>query len=176
LAAGHAVGQVVDDDGGDVQVAPGGVDQVVAADGRGVAVAHDHDDLELGVGQLHAGGESERSAVGGVERIEIHVHAETPGTVDAGDQNDLVLGETRAVNGPDQRAQDNAVPAPRTPDMGELLLVAQVLINELGEFGHFSSQHSAVIQLFSFSLLVFGLVFLFLRPLYLSKISPAHTL
>ena len=83
LATGHAVDIVVDDDGRQVQVAPGGVDEVVAADGGGVAVPHDHDHLELGVGQLHPGGEGQGPAVGGVQGVEIHVDAHPPGAADA---------------------------------------------------------------------------------------------
>jgi len=113
------------------------VDEVVAADGGGVAVAHDHDNLEPGVGQLHPGGEGQRPAMGGVQGVEVHVHAHAARTADARDHDDIVLGEPGAVNGPDQRPQDDAVAAPRTPDVGELLLVAQVLVNELGYFRHF---------------------------------------
>ena len=136
LAARHAVDIVIDDNRRQVQVAPGRVDEVVAADGGGVAVAHDHDHVKLGVGQLHPGGKGQGPAVGGVERIEIHVHAQAPGAADARDQDDLVLGEAGAVNGPDQGPQDDAVAAPRTPDVGELLFVAQVLVDEFGDFGH----------------------------------------
>ena len=68
LPAGHAVDAVVDDDGGQVDVAAGRVDEVIAADGGGVAVAHDHDHLQLGVGQLHPGGEGQGPAVGRVQR------------------------------------------------------------------------------------------------------------
>lgn len=136
LAAGHAVNIVVDDDGREVQVAPGGVDKMVAADGGGVAVAHDHDHLELGVGQFDAGGEGQRPAMGGVECIEIHVHAQPPGAADPRHQDNVVFPKPGAVDGPDQRPQDNAVAAPRTPDVGELLLVAQILVDELGDFGH----------------------------------------
>ena len=51
-------------------------------------------------------------------------------------QDDLVLGEAGAVDGPDQRPQDDAVAAPRTPDVGEFLFVAQVFVNQFGDFGH----------------------------------------
>ncbi len=103
---------------------------MVAADGGGVAVAHDHDHLEPGVGQFDAGGKGQGPAVGGVERIEIHVNAHAPGAADPRDHDNIVFGKPGAVDGPDQRPQNNAVAAPRTPDMGELLLVAQVLVDQ----------------------------------------------
>src|SRR4030066_292219 len=53
LPAGHGVVEVIDADDRDVDVPPGGVDEVVAADGDDVAVAAEDDDFELGVGQLH---------------------------------------------------------------------------------------------------------------------------
>ena len=74
--------------------------------------------------------------VGGVQGVEVHVHRHTPGAADAGHQDDFVLGETSPVDGPDQRPQDNAVAAPRTPDVGEFFLVAQILVNKFGDFGH----------------------------------------
>jgi hypothetical protein len=76
--------------------------------------------------------------VGGVERIEIHVDAQPPGAADARHQDDLVFGEAGGVDGPDQRPQDDAVAAPRAPDVRELLFVAQVFVDEFGDFGHFS--------------------------------------
>ena len=96
------------------------MDKVVAADGGGVAVPHDHNDLQFRVGELDPGSEGQGPAVGGVQGVEVHVYGEPPGAADAGDEDDVVLGEAGAVNGPDQRAQDNAVAAPRAPDMGEL--------------------------------------------------------
>jgi hypothetical protein len=118
------------------------VDKVITSDGGGVAVAHDHNDLEPGVGQLDTGGEGQGPAMRGVERIEIHVHAHTPGAADPRHQDNVVFAKPGAVDGPDQRPQDNAVAAPRTPDMGELLLVAQIFVDQFGNFGHFSSQQS----------------------------------
>ena len=54
LALREAVGLVVHDHVGDVDVAARGVREVAAADREAVAVAADRDHVELGVGQLHA--------------------------------------------------------------------------------------------------------------------------
>ena len=51
---------------GDPDVAPGGVEQVGAAD-AGAAVAHDHDDVEVGAGELDAGGVGDAAPVEAVE-------------------------------------------------------------------------------------------------------------
>jgi hypothetical protein len=55
LALGEPVDPVVEQDHLEVHVAAEQVHQVVAADAEAVAVAGDHPDVELGVGQLHAG-------------------------------------------------------------------------------------------------------------------------
>ena len=107
------------------------MDKVVAPDGRGIAVAHDDDHLELGVGQLHARGKGECTAVRGVECIDVHVNGQPPGTADPGDQDDFVLFVAAAVNGANQRAQKDAIAASRAPDMRELLVVPEVFVNQL---------------------------------------------
>ena len=66
LAAGHAEVEVVEDQHRDPDVAPGGVEQVGAAD-AGAPVAHDHHDVEVGAGQLDAGGVGDASPVQAVE-------------------------------------------------------------------------------------------------------------
>ncbi len=136
LTAGHAINAVVDDDGGEVEIAAGGMNEMVAADGGGIAIAHDDNDLKLGIGQLDSGGKGERSAVGGMERVEIHVDADPPRTANPGDQDDLVLAVAGAVDGADECPQQDAIAAARAPDMGELFVVAQILVNEFGDFGH----------------------------------------
>ena len=55
MPAGHAAVEVVDHDGGHVHIAPGSVDQMVAADGDAVAAAHKGEDVHLWIGQLDAG-------------------------------------------------------------------------------------------------------------------------
>ena len=64
---------VVGDDGRHVDVPAGRMDQVVAADGRGVSVAGDDNDLQFGLCHFDAGGKGNGSSVGGVYGVEIHV-------------------------------------------------------------------------------------------------------
>ena len=56
LSAGHAVVKVVDEHGGQIHVAPRGMDQVVSADRRAVAIAHQSHDMKIGVGRLDSRG------------------------------------------------------------------------------------------------------------------------
>jgi len=112
------------------------MDKVVAADGGGVAVTHDDDDLQFGIGQLDAGCEGQGPAVGGVEGVKVHVNGDSPGTADPGDDYNLVLFEPGAIDRPDQGAQKDAVAAARAPDVRELLVMPQILVDQFGDFCH----------------------------------------
>ena len=88
---------------------------MVAADGHAVAVAHDHDDVEPGVGRLGAGRQSQGAAVRRVHGRPVQVGGDAPGAADAGDHAGAVGIELERQNGVDQRPGDDAVGAPRTP-------------------------------------------------------------
>ena len=73
LPAGHAVDPVIEEQDGDVDVAPRGVDEVVAADRGAVAVARDDDHVQVRAGHLDAGGERQRAPVRRVQRVDVDV-------------------------------------------------------------------------------------------------------
>ena len=73
LAAGHAIDAVVHDNGRHVDIAPGGVDEMVPADGQGIAVAHGNDDVQFGPAQFDAGGKGQGTAVNGMQGVKIHI-------------------------------------------------------------------------------------------------------
>ncbi len=73
LAAGHAVDLVVEHQAGHLQVATAGVDQVVAADRQAVAVAADHDHVQVGPRQCQPGRVGEWPAVRDVEGVRVDV-------------------------------------------------------------------------------------------------------
>ena len=52
LATGHAVDVVVEDNGGHVNIAPAGMNEMIAADGGGITITHGYDNLEFFVGQF----------------------------------------------------------------------------------------------------------------------------
>lgn len=103
------------------------MDEMVAADGRGVAVAHGHEDVELGAGQLQARGEAEGAAVQGVHGVEVHVAGDAGGAADAGHEADLLLRDAEVVDGVEQAVEDDAVSAARAPDVGEEALADKIL-------------------------------------------------
>ncbi len=127
LAAGHAVNGIVDHQGSDADVAPGGVDEVVPADRQGVAVAHDGDHFHVGSGDLQTGGKGQGAAVGGVQGVEVHVDGHARRAADAGHQGHIVVLQTEVVDGADQCAHHHADAAAGAPDGGELLVLAQLL-------------------------------------------------
>jgi len=97
------------------------VDEVVAADGEGVAVAADHDHMEVRPGDLDSGGEGQRPSVRGVEGVEIHVANRAGGTADAGYERDLVLVQAQPLHGAEDRFEDDPVAAAGAPDVGDVL-------------------------------------------------------
>src|SRR5208283_504015 len=99
LAARHSVDPVVHTEDGHGDVAAGGVDQVVAADGGQVAVAAHHHDVLPGHGRLDAGGKGDRTPVGGVQDVGVEAGAGDPGgTADPRDEDEVVHRETELVD------------------------------------------------------------------------------
>ena len=82
LAACHAVDAVVHDDGDKIDVAPAGVDEVVAANGSAVAVTKGHKHGHFRAGELEACGKGECTAVQGVHAVEVHVARDAGRTAD----------------------------------------------------------------------------------------------
>ena len=60
------------------------MDQVVGTDGEAVSVAGDNHDVEFRACHLQPGGEGRRSAVGSVQRAEVHIADKAAAAADAG--------------------------------------------------------------------------------------------
>lgn len=99
---------------------------MVAADGRGITVAHGDKDVEPGPGQLQAGGEGQGAPVQGVHAVEVHIAGDARGTADARDHAQAALIETELVHCAQQTVQNDAVAASRAPEMGEETLADKV--------------------------------------------------
>ena len=111
LAAGHAVDLVVEHQAGELEIAPAGVDQMIAADRQTIAVAGDDDDMQIGTRQRQAGRIGERPAVRDMEGVGVDIGRQPPGAADAGDDRELVLVDAEIVDRPQQRAQRDAMAA-----------------------------------------------------------------
>jgi len=69
LTARHAIVEIVDANDGDVQITPGSVDKMIAADPGNIAITGKHDHFQFRIRQLKTGGKRDGPPVGGVKRI-----------------------------------------------------------------------------------------------------------
>ena len=97
LPAGHAVDEVVDEHDQHVDVAAGGMDEVVAADSHQVSIARDHRHQQLWATQLETGGKGDGTPVSGVEGVQLHIARHPTRAADPGDDRDLVEVDTGAL-------------------------------------------------------------------------------
>ena len=106
-------------------VAAQGVDEVVAADGQGVAVAGDDPDVEVGPGHGQAGGQGRGPAVDGVDAVGVHVVGEAGGAADAGDEDHVLPRDAELGHEHLDGGEDGVVAAAGAP--ADLLVGGPVL-------------------------------------------------
>ena len=73
MPACHAVGTVIHDKGGYIDVPAGSVDKMVAANGQSIAIAHGHNNVQFWFTELHAGGKGQGATVDGMEAVKINI-------------------------------------------------------------------------------------------------------
>ncbi len=93
LFFGEAVDEVVHDDVADADVFAGAMIEVVAADGVSIAVAAKGKDAEVGASEADARGKGDGAAVDEVGAVGVDEVGETGGAADAGDGDDLFVGD-----------------------------------------------------------------------------------
>jgi hypothetical protein len=123
LALGHAIDLVVHHDVGQVDVAPAGMQEVVAADREAVAVAAGDQHREVGTRQLQAGGHRQGAAMHAVEAIHAGVGGNPRGAADAGDDRDFFRRQGQFGQGAGDRIQYGVIAATGTPDRLQVGLV-----------------------------------------------------
>jgi 2-hydroxychromene-2-carboxylate isomerase len=84
LPARHAIVKIVDADNVEVRVAPRRMDEMIAANGRQVAIATDDRDHQLGVLHRDAQGKGNGAAMGRVVGIDVDVARRAPAAPDTG--------------------------------------------------------------------------------------------
>ena len=147
LALGETVDLVVEQQDGDVDVASQGVDQVVAADGEGVAVAGDDPHVEVRAGGGQAGGDGRGPAVDGVHPVGVHVVREPGGAPDARQEHGGLPAHAELGHQHLDGGQDRVVTAPGAPP--DLLVRGPVLAggerhgHGVGHVGHRSDPSSS---------------------------------
>src|SRR5690606_15265429 len=103
--------------------------EVIAADGKSVAVTRGHPDCEVGVGNLDPGGEGGRSAMNGVKSVRIHVVGEAAAAADPADPHDVVGGNAELGHHLLDVGQDAVVTAARAP--ADILVRLEVFLGEV---------------------------------------------
>ena len=139
LAACHRVDQVVDAHDLDIEVAPRGVDQVIAADRGQVAIAGVDHHRQLGVREFEPGGERNRAAVRGVERIELRVSGDASRAADAANDRNLAGVELRCFEPSCEAVDCSSDAASRTPDVRHAL-AAEELLGRVLDDGQFADR------------------------------------
>ena len=115
LTLGETVDLVVEDGDVEVLVAAHGVDEVVAADGHRVAVAHVYPHAEGGVGEFDAGGDGAGATVDAVEAVGVDIVGDTARAADTGDHADVLFLVARLGEGGQQGGEDGVVATTGAP-------------------------------------------------------------
>src|SRR5262249_848830 len=115
LALGQTINVVVEHDVGDVDVAPGRVGKVPAADRQAVAVTAHRDHGELRVADLHAHRRRKHAAVDAVESVGIDEDGQAPPAADAGPDHHVLGVEVQRGERLVEGIQDGEVAAARAP-------------------------------------------------------------
>ncbi len=91
LLLGQAINPVVHDHVGHLDVLARGVVEMIAADGEGVAVAAEHEHMQVGPGQRNAAGKGQGAAVDVMRAVGLHEIRKPARAADAGDGGDLLM-------------------------------------------------------------------------------------
>ena len=135
LPAGHAVDGVVEHQRREVDVAAGGMDEMVAADGGAVAVAHDDHHVQRWVGHLGAGGHRQaRGRACSARWSSRGRRVMRPAAADARHHRHLVRVELQREQRVDERPGDDAVGAAGAPQRLGRAQVAADLGRAVGRY------------------------------------------
>ena len=100
MTPSHAVDTVVHDDGSDIDVAPGSMDEMVAADRQRVAVTHRYNQVKLGTTQFNTRRKRQCAAMDGMQCMKIYITRHPGRTADASDHDNLVAAHPHLIDGP----------------------------------------------------------------------------
>src|SRR4029453_17541178 len=115
----------------DVDVAPQGVDQVVATDRQGVAVTRHHQHVQVGPGQGQSRGDGRCPAVDGVHPGGVHVVREAGRPADAGHEHRVLAADAEVGHEQVDGGEDRVVAAAGAP--ADLLVAGPVLLGGGGK-------------------------------------------
>ena len=128
MALREPINFIIEEKNLDADVAAKHVNGVIAADGKGIAVAGGHPNFQVGPDGFEASGYCGGAAVNRVESVSVHVIREAAGAANAGDDNEIFfLNAELGENGLD-RGENGVVAAPRAP--AHFLVGLKILFRE----------------------------------------------
>src|SRR5262249_4764635 len=104
------------------------MDQMVAADGKRIAIARYHPHRQIGTGYLEAGRDRRGSAVDRVEAVRVHVVRKAARAADAGDEHEVLARHAELGQELLDLRQDGVVPAAGAP--ADVLIGDEILAAE----------------------------------------------
>lgn len=122
LSLGQTIYLIIEQHNIDIYIASYGVDKVVAADSKSVAVTRNLPYGHLGIGNLEACRDGGCTSVDGMETIGVHVIGQTGRASDAGDDGSAVRRYADFGHGLVQGVEDGVVAAAGTPAHGLVTL------------------------------------------------------
>ena len=115
LLFGQAIDLVVHDHQRHLDVLAGRVREMIAADGEGIAVAAEGEDVQIRAGERNAAGKGQRAAMQEVRAVRLHEIREPAGTADAGNGGDLLMPQLALFNQLEIQRQHREIAAAGTP-------------------------------------------------------------
>jgi hypothetical protein len=121
LPTRHTVDAIVNDDGCYTDIAPGGMDEMIAANRHRIPISHDGDHFHFWSGDFQPGSERQRTPMRGVDGVEIHVDWHTSGAANPRNQGYFIFFHSNSINCPNQSPHHDAYATTGAPHVGELL-------------------------------------------------------
>ena len=115
LFFGQAVNPVVHDNERHLDVPARGVAEMIAADGKRIAVPTEGEDVQIGSGQGNAGGKGQRAPMKEVNAMRLHKIGKPAGTADSGDADDFLVMQPGLLNELEEHRQNREIAASGTP-------------------------------------------------------------
>src|ERR1039457_3818106 len=120
-------------------VLAGGVSEMVAADGKEVAVAPEHEYVQIGPGERNPTGERQRTTVNVVGAVGLHKIREPAGAANAGNGGKLLLPQLPRFDQLEVKREDGEITAAGTPGRmvgGDFLFRQRLAVGAGWKHGH----------------------------------------
>jgi len=127
LTSGHTVVEVVDADNRQTDVAACRVDEMIAADGEEVAVTAENHYIQFGIGELHARGEGDGPAMGGVIGVQPDIPGGPARAANTRYHDRLLEIDPASPHGYQARGKSRADATPGAPDMRHTFSTEQLV-------------------------------------------------